>query len=110
MNNSDNFLVNYSLATSPAQKLEAIITQKYIAYNFINAQETWAEFKRTSYPKIVNGSSNPNLTFASILSSSTRADELPVRYLYAVSEFQLNPDNVPTGINQFSSLIFWQAQ
>lgn len=109
-NNADNFLVNYSLAVSPAEKLEAIITQKYIAYNFINAQETWSEFKRTSYPKIVNGSSDPNLTFASILSSSTRADELPVRYLYAASEFQLNPSNVPTGVNQFTSLIFWQPQ
>lgn len=108
--NSDNFLVNYSLAASPAQKLEAIITQKYIAYNFINAQETWTEFRRTGYPSIVNGSSDPNLTFASILSSSSRADELPVRYLYADSEFQLNSNNVPKGINQFTSLIFWQPQ
>ncbi|MEB2781831.1 SusD/RagB family nutrient-binding outer membrane lipoprotein [Algoriphagus sp. C2-6-M1] len=110
LNNADSYLVNYSLASSPAEKLEAIITQKYIAYNFINAQETWAEFRRTGYPSIVNGSSNPNLTFASILSTSPRADELPVRYLYASSEFQLNPDNVPTGISQFTSLIFWQAQ
>lgn len=109
-NNADNFLVNYTLASSPAQKLEAIITQKYIAYNFINAQETWTEFRRTGYPSIVEGASDPNLTFASILSSSSRADELPVRYLYADSEFQLNPTNVPKGINQFTSLIFWQEQ
>lgn len=109
-NNPSSYLVNYNLATTPAQKLEAIITQKYIAYNFINAQETWAEFRRTGFPKIVNGSSDPNATFASILSSSPRPDELPVRYLYASTEFQLNPDNVPTGINQFSSVIFWQPQ
>lgn len=38
--NPNNYLVNYSLATSPEEKLEAIITQKYVAYNFINAQET----------------------------------------------------------------------
>lgn len=110
INNGTNFLVNYSLAATPEQKLEAIITQKYIAYNFINAQETWSEFRRTAYPKIVNGSSDPNLSFASILSTSSRADELPVRYLYASSEFQLNPGNVPSGINQFTSLIFWQPQ
>lgn len=108
--NEGEYLVHYELASSPAEKLEAIITQKYIALNFINGHESWADFRRTSYPKIVNGSSNPTMSFASILSTSTRADELPVRYLYASSEYQLNPANLPTGINQFSSLIFWQAQ
>jgi hypothetical protein len=110
MDNPSSYLVNYDLATSSSQKLEAIITQKYIALNFINAHETWSDFRRTSFPKIVNGSSNPTASFASILSTSTRADELPVRWLYASSEFQLNPASVPTGVNQFSSLIFWQAQ
>ena len=108
--NPNNYLVNYDLASSSAEKLEAIITQKYIALNFINGHEAWADFRRTGYPAIVNGSANPVRSFASILSSSTRADKLPIRYLYASSEFQLNPDNVPTGIDQFSSLIFWQAQ
>ena len=108
--NAGNYLVNYVLASSPEEKLEAIITQKYIAYNFINAQETWSEFRRTGYPTIINGSTNPERTFASLLSNSTRADELPVRYLYANTEFQLNGSNVPTGINQFTSLIFWQEQ
>ena len=108
--NDNNYLVHYKLATTPAQKLEAIITQKYIAYNFINAQETWSEFRRTGYPKIVNGSSDPKATFSSILSSSSRTDELPVRYLYSNIEFQLNGANVPTGMNQFTSLIFWQPQ
>ena len=108
--NPNNPLVIYSLATSNAQKLEAIITQKYIAMNMISGQEAWSEFRRTAYPKIVNGSSNAELTFSSILSTSPRADELPVRYLYASTEFQLNPENVPTGFSQFTSLIFWQAQ
>ncbi|PZX55957.1 SusD-like starch-binding protein associating with outer membrane [Algoriphagus ratkowskyi] len=108
--NPANYLVNYNLASTSAEKLEAIITQKYIANNFVNGHESWADFRRTGYPKIVNGSANPVLSFASILSSSPRADKLPVRYLYASSEFQLNPANVPTGIDQFSSLVFWQAQ
>ncbi|MBN7817266.1 SusD/RagB family nutrient-binding outer membrane lipoprotein [Algoriphagus pacificus] len=108
--NADNYLVNYSLADTDAKKLEAIITQKYIALNFIHGQEAWAEFRRTGYPAIVEGSNDPNETFASILSSSPRPDELPVRFLYPDTEFQLNPENVPSGINQFSSLIFWQAQ
>ncbi|MEB2776992.1 SusD/RagB family nutrient-binding outer membrane lipoprotein [Algoriphagus sp. D3-2-R+10] len=108
--NPDNYLVNYSLTSSAEEKLEAIITQKYIALNFINGHESWADFRRTGYPAIVNGSSNPELSFASILSSSSRADKLPVRYLYASSEFQLNPENVPTGVNQFTDVIFWQPQ
>jgi hypothetical protein len=108
--NPASYLVNYDLASSTEEKLEAIITQKYIAYNFINAHETWSDFRRTSYPKIVNGSSLPTASFASILSTSTRADELPVRWLYASSEFQLNLASIPAGVNQFSSLIFWQAQ
>ncbi|PZX48934.1 SusD/RagB family nutrient-binding outer membrane lipoprotein [Algoriphagus chordae] len=108
--NPSNYLVNYSLASSTEEKLEAIITQKYVALNFVNGHESWADFRRTGYPKIVNGSADPKLSFASILSSSPRADKLPIRYLYASSEFQLNPENVPTGIDQFSSLIFWQAQ
>lgn len=108
--NPGNYLVHYELASSNEEKLEAIITQKYIAYNFINAQETWSEFRRTGYPKIVNGSNDPRYTFASILSSSSRPDELPIRYLYSNVEFQLNGPNVPTGVNQFTSLIFWQPE
>ena len=106
--NEGEYLVHYELASSPEEKLEAIITQKYIAFNFINGHEAWADFRRTAYPAIVNGSSNPTLTFASILSTSTRADDLPVRYLYASTEFQLNPQNVPADINQFTSTVFWQ--
>src|SRR5690606_7343119 len=106
--NPSSYLVNYDLASSPAEKLEAIITQKYVALNFINGHESSADFRRTGYPKIVNGSANPTLSFASTLSSSTRADKLPIRYLYASSEYQLNPENVPTSIDQFSTLVFWQ--
>jgi hypothetical protein len=107
--NPNNPLVIYSLATTNVQKLEAIVTQKYIALNMINGQEVWSEFRRTTFPKIANGSINPERTFASILSTSSRADKLPVRYLYASTEFQLNPENVPTGKNQFTDTIFWQS-
>ncbi|WP_200980028.1 SusD/RagB family nutrient-binding outer membrane lipoprotein [Echinicola sp. 20G] len=108
--NPDNYLVVYDLATTDEERLEAIITQKYIALNFIHGQEAWAEFRRTAYPAIVNGSSVASETFASILSTSTRADRLPVRFLYPDTEFQLNPNNVPAGMDQFVNTIFWQGQ
>lgn len=103
--NKTSYLVNYTQASTNAQKLEAIITQKYIALNFIHSHEGWNEYRRTGYP-VVTGT-DPETTFASIKSQSTRADKLPTRLLYPVSEARYNPANVPQGIAPFSSLIFW---
>lgn len=105
--NAANPLVDFTAAVTPAQKLEAIITQKYIALNMIANDEALAEFRRTTYPTIVNGSLTPTSTFASRQSTSPRADKLTTRTLYPQSEFNLNPSNVPTGISQFTSRIFW---
>lgn len=106
-NNDASPLANFTLAVSLEQKIEAIITQKYIALNMVNNDEAFNEFRRTAYPKIVNGSLDPLLTFASRQSVSTRADKLPSRVLYPQEEYNLNPANAPAGINKFSSLIFW---
>lgn len=103
--NKDNYLVNFDLAKTADQKLEAIITQKYIAVNFINSQEGWNDYRRTGFPKVVKGSATS--TFASTQSSSTRPDKLPTRIMYPNSEYSYNPENVPKDINVFSSLIFW---
>lgn len=106
--NNTSYLVNFDLATTTAQKTEAIITQKYIALNFIHSGETWNEYRRTGYPvsssTVIN---NPYGSFASTQSASTRPDKLPTRLQYPSSEFSYNPNNVPSGINVFSSLIFW---
>ncbi|GAB2699314.1 SusD/RagB family nutrient-binding outer membrane lipoprotein [Mucilaginibacter koreensis] len=99
-------LVNFDLNNSNEQKLEAIITQKYIALNFLFGSEAWTEFRRTNYPAIVNGSTDPVLTFASPNSTSPRPDRLPVRLPYPDTEYQLNSQNVPT-VNVFTSRIFW---
>jgi len=105
--NTANPLVNYALATTTDLKLEAIVTQKYIALNMISNDEALSEFRRTTYPKITNGSLSATATFASRQSTSPRADKLTTRALYPQSEFNLNPSNVPQGISQFTSLIFW---
>lgn len=106
VNNSGSYLVNYALASTDAQKEEAIITQKFIALNFIHGQEGWNEYRRTHYPAIVSGGTGYQ-TFASTVSESTRPDKLPTRIMYPVSEGTYNGKNVPTGIAPFSSLIFW---
>ncbi len=103
--NSSNYLADFDAADTQAKKLEAIITQKYIALNIINAGEAWTEFRRTAYPKI--SGTNAETTFVSIRSGSTRADKLPCRLLYPQDEVNLNGANVPKIQDTYSSPIFW---
>jgi hypothetical protein len=106
--NEDSYLVNFDEATSMDQKIEAIITQKYIALNMVNSDEAWNEYRRTGYPKINSAAgATATQTFASSVSESTRADKLPARILYPSSEGSYNPTNVPKGISVFNSTIFW---
>lgn len=105
--NSGNYLVNYAIATTNDQKLEAIITQKYIALNFIHSHEGWNEYRRTGYPYSSTSNFGAVASFASTKSQSTRPDKLPTRLLYPVTEARYNPSNVPQNISPYSSLIFW---
>jgi len=107
LDNATSYLVNFDLATTQAQQLEAIITQKYIALNFINSQEGWNEYRRTGYPKCSQFTVDPTKSFASTLSQSSRTDRLPTRILYPASEYSYNAANVPSGISPYTSLIFW---
>ncbi len=103
--NNNKKLVQYDLATTKDEQLEAIITQKYIALNYINSHEGWNEYRRTGYPTI--SGTDAKTTFASSASQSSRADKLPSRILYPTSEAQYNPGNLPSGVSPFTSLIFW---
>ncbi len=103
--NTANPLANFAVATTDAAKLEAIITQKYVAFNMLFGHEAWNEYRRTGYPKILAGTAK-NDTFVSIVSQSTAADKLPTRIQYPANEFKYNASNVPT-IDKYSSKIFW---
>ena len=100
-----SYLTQLDLAISDAQRIEAIITQKYLALNMVQCNEGFNEYRRTGYPKV--SGTGANGTFASIASQSTRADKLPTRILYPTSEIQYNSGNVPQGVGSFNSLIFW---
>lgn len=95
--------------TTTAQKVEAIITQKYIAMNYVNSEEGWNEYRRTGYPTIVWGTNAASdiTTFASVVSESTAPDRLPTRIVYPSAEGQYNGTNMPKGISPFTSKIFW---
>jgi hypothetical protein len=106
--NAASYLVNFGLASTPAQQTEAIITQKYIALNFINGEEAWSEYRRTGYP--VSSSmllNNPYGALASTQSQATRPDHLPTRIPYPGSEASTNASNVPQNISVYTSTIFW---
>jgi hypothetical protein len=106
--NAASPLVNFALATTTAQKIEAIITQKWIALNFVNSDQSWNDYRRTGYPAVVTtAGATAAQTFASKFSESTRTDKLPTRLLYPPSEGSYNSANVPKGISPFTSLIFW---
>ncbi len=103
--NPGEYLVDYDLAIDPDQQLEAIITQKWIAVNYIHSNEGFSDYRRTNYPRVTPG--DRYSTPASIQSVSTRTDKLPVRVLYPATEYSLNADNVPKDINPFTSRIFY---
>lgn len=106
--NSASRLVNFSLATSTEQKIEAIITQKYIAMNMVNSEVGWNDYRRTHYPSVstVAGASGIE-SFASLKSESSQPDRLPTRILYPTAEGSYNSTNVPKGITPFTSKVFW---
>jgi hypothetical protein len=104
--NTGNPLADITLAGTFEDRLEAIITQKYIAMTMVTSDEGYNEFRRTGYPATVAGG-GPLTDIASNKSNVTsRADRLPTRVLYPSSEQSYNATNYVT-INHNSDLIFW---
>ncbi len=89
-------LVSWDI-TPAANKLEAIITQKYIALNGQDAIQSWFDYNRTGFPS--------NLPVSELVKEVY--DDRPVRLMYPSTERSSNPDNVPTQPDAFSVKIFW---
>ncbi len=103
--NASSPLVNFALAGSFEQRLEAIITQKYIAFNQIVGEEAWNDYRRTNYPKTIAGAGR-YADFASLTSQSPRPDKLPTIIKYPASEYSFNAENTKD-VDHFKDLIFW---
>ncbi len=86
-------------------KLEMIMTQKYIAMFGINGLETWTDYRRTGFPKELGGT---NPTMLSI-SPNRGSNIIPKRLIYPQEEYQYNQDNaVAEGtIDPQLQKIFW---
>lgn len=81
-----------------ADKIEAIMTQKWIALSGINAIESWIDFTRTGYPEAP-------------LSIIAERPARPNRLMYPTSEYSTNSANVgqigQTVDDAFNTNIFW---
>ena len=100
--NVANPLVNYDVATTNGAlgKQAIILYQKYLALNSIASTEAWDDYRRAAQPQLSQ--------VASTQSQSPRADKLPTRLLYPLSEVSTNASHVPTGITQYTK-IFWDV-
>ena len=102
---NDDHLVNYAEASDNTERLEAIITQKYIAVNMINSDEAYNEFRRTGFPRTQPGGA-PAADIASNKSNLSTPDRLPTRVMYPSSELSFNPSNY-VDIDYETVKIFW---
>jgi hypothetical protein len=87
--------VNWNASTD---KLQAIITQKWIALNGYNNLEAYNEYRRTGYPNVPRS-----------VASGANGTTLPSRIFYPTSEYQQNAASVAAQgtIDRFTSKIFW---
>ena len=99
-NNTSNPLVSYDAASSSGTlgKQAVILYQKYLALNSIASVEAWDDYRRAAQPKL------PASTQSGI---ANRADKLPTRLLYPLSESSTNGANIPVVTN--TTKIFWDV-
>ncbi len=92
-------LVNYSVSVN---KLQTIITQKWVALCGLSPLTMYTDYRRTGYPDFIHWSQDPAKLNATP----------PVRLLYPQSEIDRNGDNVSAQgtIDRFTSKIFWQGR
>lgn len=92
-----NQAVNNISWDASSNKIEAIITQKWVALNGTSSIESWIDLTRTGYP---SGLPIPRES----------AGKRPVRLLYPSSEVARNEHNVPkqTADDVFNKAPFWK--
>ncbi len=88
--------VNYATATN---KIERIITQKWLALNNINNIQSWNDFRRLGYPNFPNSVSSPV------------PNGYPLRFMYPETEINTNNQNVVSqGDNGvLTNRVWWDA-
>jgi len=106
-NSGGNVTVSWENATSDNAKLEAIITQKWIA-NYPLGFEAWSDFRRTNYPRIMPAADNLSLANTtggrvnnSDIMTNPNIKRMVRRLPYPISEYNENYENVKKVVNEF---------
>jgi len=94
-----DYLSRPGVAFQPANALQLIGTQKWIAL-FFTGLEAWFDWRRTNYPEIEAGPSNQN------------GDRVPVRFTYPLSEQSHNGENreaavARQGADDINTKVWW---
>ena len=92
----NNDAINLIGWTGSSNKIEAIMTQKWIALMGIHGLESWIEYTRTGFPAIP-------------LATTAQQVAKPNRLLYPASEHSGNANNTPaqSQSDAFSTHVFW---
>lgn len=93
--------VNFDLATTNADKLKLLATQKWLHYNVIQPLENWAELRRLDAPVF---------NFENDIANAQK--QPPVRWLYAGSEQTYNTANYGNvkSKDNLTTRIFWDVK
>lgn len=86
--------IAWDAGASNEEKLERIITQKWIAM-FPEGQEAWSEFRRTGYPKIFPVASNQS---GGVVDTDIQIRRIP----FVDGELSTNPDGVADAVTKLS--------
>ena len=111
----DSVLVKFDLASSAEEKMQMVMTQKWIA-NVFNPIDAYTDYRRTGYPALFdpNGTSDPGYGVNPAATISSPA-QVPIatltpfpRSLYypVTSETELNP-NLHQKVDLTAKLVFW---
>jgi hypothetical protein len=90
-------------------EIQQVNTQFWLAGFVFDADEVWANWRRTGYPVLTP---NPN----TLTDGSNSPGAIPRKMPYPQSEFTLNSTNVNNalkaygGVNDFSGRVWWDAQ
>lgn len=111
-----NVSVSWSAANSAEEKLEKIITQKYLAI-FPDGQEAWTEWRRTGYPRQVTAYTNRTDALHGNLIDSDGYKRGVRRMIYPRSEYNgINKENLAkglkllsTGVDDCNTRLWWDA-
>ncbi|TDB64197.1 SusD/RagB family nutrient-binding outer membrane lipoprotein [Arundinibacter roseus] len=93
--------ISWDTATTPAQKLHRIASQRWLHFNVVQPYENWADMRRLK---------NMNLTFWEDQSNNQKLP--PARFLYPNSEVTFNLQNYEAvrANDQLAKKLFWDVK